>query len=85
MTHRGNMSQRKKDHLQPLEVEVRSDNVMGAYRKLSKMVGNEGVTYELSRRQYHMKPSEKRREKRERSERRRRRENRRDDRNDRRR
>lgn len=76
------MSHRKKDHLQPLEVEVRGENVTGALKKLNKMMGQEGFIYELKRRKYHMKPSEKRKEKRERAELRRRREKERSDRRD---
>lgn len=59
------------DKLGPVEVEVRNENVTGAYRQLRKMMGREGFLYEIKRRQYYSKPSEAKREKRERAERRR--------------
>ena len=57
--------------LGPIEVEVKNENVTGAYRQLRKQMGREGFLYELKKRQYYSKPSEEKREKRERAKRRR--------------
>jgi small subunit ribosomal protein S21 len=45
-----------------LEVEVRDDDVMKAWRKLKKKLMKERVLEEVKERRYYQKPSEKKRE-----------------------
>lgn len=47
---------------QHLEVEVRGDDVMKAWRKLKKKLMKERVLEEVKERRYYQKPSEKKRE-----------------------
>jgi small subunit ribosomal protein S21 len=43
-----------------LRVEVKNDNITRAWRKLKKLLQDEGVTQELRDRRFYEKPSEKR-------------------------
>jgi len=43
-----------------LRVEVKNDNITRAWRKLKKLLQEEGVTQELRDRRFYEKPSEKR-------------------------
>ena len=45
---------------QGLYVEVRNNDVTRAWRKLKRLMQNEGVIQELRNRKHHVKPSEKR-------------------------
>jgi len=47
-----------------VEVKVRDNNVMQAYRKLKKKLHNENVVTDLMDRRYYIKPSEAKRLKR---------------------
>jgi small subunit ribosomal protein S21 len=47
-----------------VEVKVRDNNVMQAFRKLKKKLHNEGVIQDIQDRQYYTKPSDKKRLKR---------------------
>lgn len=47
-----------------MEVKVRDNNVMQAFRKLKKKLHNEGVIQDIQDRQYYTKPSDKKRLKR---------------------
>lgn len=51
------MSRRKKDHLGPVEVEVKGDNINAAITKLNKMMGAEGITKRIKEKQFYQKPS----------------------------
>lgn len=43
-----------------LTVEVKNNNVTKAWRKLKRLIQQEGITQELRKRQYYEKPSERR-------------------------
>ena len=61
------MSRRKEDHLTPVEVEVKGDNINAAITKLNKFMGAEGITQKMKEIQYFQKPSDiKRKERRDR-------------------
>lgn len=47
-----------------MQVKVRDKNVMKAYKKLKKMLHNEGVVKELQERRHYTKPSDAKRKKR---------------------
>lgn len=44
-----------------MEVEVKNGDVMRAYRKLKKILHNEGVFAEMQKRRHYVKPSEAKR------------------------
>ncbi len=53
---------REKVISQHIEVEVKGDDVMKAWRKLKKKLTNARVLEEVKERRYYQKPSEKKRE-----------------------
>lgn len=63
----------QEDSLGPIEVQVRDGNISKAIKSLQKLSGQEGLLWEIKRRQFYVKPSEARKEKSIRAERRRRR------------
>lgn len=54
---------KRDDHLQPIEVEVKGNNVNAALNQLRRMAGREGLTEKMKEQEFYEKPSTKRRRK----------------------
>jgi small subunit ribosomal protein S21 len=51
----------KKEDFDSYSIDVRNDNVEGALRILKKRIQKDGLFFELKKREFYAKPSEKRR------------------------